>query len=119
MTTNLKPSSAFATLFRPWFGLVDHWIAWRRSDTGAFLPSRRFSAWFGRLSRGTQLWHDFGDRPAHLLRTGGTLAGLPGTQLGLHLWTGQHQVIVHNGDDLVLARPQVQAELRPWETSQR
>src|SRR6266568_4288205 len=93
MTVIVSNSSAFATLFRPWFRLVDHWIAW----------CRRFSAWFGRSSRRSQLHHNFGHRPAHLLGRSFPLARLPGTQRGLHQWTRQHQLIVHDGDNLTPA----------------
>src|SRR6266581_8149596 len=103
MTSIVKPSSWFPPLFGLWFGLVDHGRAWRRFDHRSFWPSGRFSAWFGRTSRGTQLCHNFVHRPAHLLRTGWTLTRLPGTQTGLHLWTGQHQLIMYNGDDLAPA----------------
>ncbi len=103
MTTILKPSSLFAPLFRSWFGLVEHRIAWRRSDDRPFWSSGRFSAWFGRWSRRSQLCHNFSHRPSHLLWRSFPLARLPGTQQGLHLWTRQHQVIVNNGDDLARA----------------
>src|SRR5260370_19204646 len=103
MLTVLRLSSPFATLFRPRFGLVDHRIAWRVWDHRSFWPSGRFSAWFGRPGRCAQLRHNVGHRPAHVLRTRWPLVGLPGTQRGLHLWTRQHQVIVHDGDDLTPA----------------
>src|SRR5258708_1780976 len=103
MLAVLRSSSPFATLFRPRFGLVDHRIAWRGLDHRSLWPPARFSAWFGRSSRRSQLRYNFGHRPAHLLWTRWTLAGLPGTQPGVHLWTRQHQVIVHNGDDLAPA----------------
>ena len=103
MTPILRLSSSFATLFCSWFGLVDHRIAWRGWDHRSFWPSARFSAWFGRSSRRSQLRHNFSHRPADLLWRSFTLGRLPGTQRGLHLWTRQHQVIVHNGDDLTPA----------------
>jgi len=103
MTTILKPSSTFAPLFRSWFGLEDHRIAWRRSDDSPLLSPGRFSVWFGRSSRRCHLCHKFGHRPAHLLWRSFTLGRLPGTQRGLHQWTRQHQVIVHDGDDLTPA----------------
>src|ERR1700687_1448690 len=103
MTAIVSTSSACTTLFRPWFGLVDHSIAWCRFHDGPFLSSRRFSAWFGGSSRRSQLRKKFGHGPSHLLRRSFALAALPGTQTGLHQWTRQHQVIVHNGDDLTPA----------------
>src|SRR6266516_1434027 len=103
MTPIVKPSSAFAPLFGSWFGLEDHRRAWGWSDESPFLSPRRFSAWFGRSGRRSQLCHNFGHGPTHLLWTGRTLARLPGTQRGLHQWTGQHQLIVHKGDDLTPA----------------
>src|SRR6266852_9195225 len=57
----------------------------------------------GRSSRRSQLHHNFGHRPAHLLGRSFALTALPGTQTGLHQWTRQHQVIVHDGDDLTPA----------------
>src|SRR6266852_9282488 len=103
MAARVSTSSAFTTLFRPWIGLVDHPIAWCRFYNGPLLSSRRFSAWFGRPSRRSQLHHKFGHRPAHLLGRSVALTALPGTQTGLHQWTRQHQVIVHDGDDLAPA----------------
>src|SRR6266571_8723898 len=103
MRSVLRPSSPFATLFRPRFGLVDHRIAWRGLDQRSFWPSGRFSAWFGRSSRRSQLCHNFSHRPTHLLWTGWTPTRLPGSQHGLHQWTRQHQLIVHDGDDLAPA----------------
>ena len=103
MTVIESTSSAFAPLFRPWFGLVDHSMTWCRFHDSPLLSSRRFSAWFGRPSRCSQLHHNFGHRPAHLLRRSFSLTALPGTQTGLHQWTRQHQVIVHDGDDLAPA----------------
>lgn len=44
MTLVVRPLSAFATLFWPWFGLVDHRSAWRRSDGRPFVSPGRFSA---------------------------------------------------------------------------
>src|SRR5713101_6570619 len=99
----LRPSSAFALLFLPWFGLVDHAMTWRTFHDGPFVPSRRFSAWFGRPSMRSQLRHNFGHGSSHLLRGSVALTALPGTQTGLHQWTRQHQVIVHDGDDLTPA----------------
>src|SRR5437764_6792878 len=99
----LRLSSAFATLFRLGFGLVDHPIAWRRSDQHACLSSGRFSPWFGRLSRRSQLRQNVGQRPAHLLWRGLPLAALPGTQVCLHLGTRQQQMIMHDSDDLAPA----------------
>ncbi len=103
MTTTLKPSSPFAMLFRSRFGLVDHRIAWRRFDQCSFLPSGRFSAWFGRLSRRSQLCHHFGHCSPYLLWRSFPLARLPWAQRGLHLWTRQHQPIMHDSNDLAPA----------------
>src|SRR6266702_1853261 len=99
----LRASSAFATLFRPRFGFVDHPIAWRRSDPCACWPSRRFSARFGRPGWCSQLRHNFGHRSTHLLWRSFASTCFPGTQLCLHQWTRQHQLIVHDGDDLTPA----------------
>src|SRR5437868_3749179 len=99
----VRLSSAFATLFWLGFGLVDHPVAWRRSDHSPFLSSGRFSPWFGRLSRRSQLRHNLGHRAAHLLWSSFPLAALPGTQLCLHLGTRQQQVIVDRGHDLAPA----------------
>lgn len=103
MTTIVKPLSAFPALFRLRFGLVDHRMAWCRLDHRSLWSSRRFSAWFGRTSRRSQLRHNFSHRPTYLLWTGWTLTRLPGSQDGLHLWTRQHQQIMHNGHDLTPA----------------
>src|SRR6266852_22198 len=103
MTTRVKPLSAFAALFRLRFGLVDHRMAWHRWDQRSLWSSRRFSAWFGRTSRRAQLRHNFGHRATDLLWTGWTVTRLPGSQDGLHLGTGQHQQIMHNGHDLTPA----------------
>ena len=65
----------------------------------AFWPSGRFSAWFGRLSRRPQLCHNFAHRPTHLLWRSFPLTRFPGSQRRLHLWTGQHQLIMHDSDD--------------------
>src|SRR6266478_9159406 len=99
----LRPSSAFATLFGPWFGLVDHRSTWHRSHHSPFLSTGRFSAWFGRLSRRSQLRHKFGPRPAHLLGTRLTQGRFPGSQVCLHVWPRQDQQIVHNSHDLAPA----------------
>src|SRR5712692_8386839 len=103
MTPIVRPSSAFATLFWLWFGLAYHRMAWRTVDQRPFLPSGRFSAWFGRLSRGSQLRHNYGHRAAKLLWTGRTRDRFPGTQFCLNLWARQHQVVMHDSDNLTPA----------------
>jgi hypothetical protein len=98
-----SPSSAFATLFRPWLGLVAHPRAWRQSHARPGVSPRRFSPWFGRPGWCSHRCPPFRHRPASLVWRSVPLAPLPGTQLCLHQGTRQHQVIVHQGDDLAPA----------------
>src|SRR5260370_12404485 len=103
MTVILRSLSSFAPLFRPRFGLVDHLIAWRRSDQRPLWSPWRFPAWLGRASRRSHLCHNFSHRPTHLLWRSFPLARLPGSQHSLHQWTRPQQLIVHDGDDLAPA----------------
>ena len=103
MTSMVSTSSAFATLFGPWFGLIDHRTAWRTFHDSPFESSRRFSAWFGRSGGCSQLCHNGGHGSSYLLWRSFPLGALPGTQHRLHLRLCQHQMIMHDGDDLAPA----------------
>src|SRR5438874_868269 len=97
MTTLLVHLGRFALRFWHRFGFAYHRKAWGRCSLPTFLPSGRFSAWFGRLSRCANLLQNARHHATHLLRRDRTQFAFPWTLKSESKVFTQQQLIARTG----------------------